>query len=49
MPTTPLRAVRVDERTWTAAQRKAIERGETVSEVIRRALKRYAHGSRAAR
>jgi predicted HicB family RNase H-like nuclease len=37
----PHRAVRVEDRLWRAAQAKAAERGETVSEVIRRALERY--------
>ena len=38
----PLRSVRVADPTWEAAQRRAAERGETVSDVIRRALRRYA-------
>lgn len=38
----PLRAVRVDDATWHAAQAKAAQRGETLSDVIRRALARYA-------
>lgn len=41
-PKTPLRAVRISQEVWAAAQAKAHERGETVSEVIRRALVRYA-------
>lgn len=40
-PRTPARAVRVDDTLWQAAQVKAAERGETVSDVIRRALERY--------
>ena len=40
-PKTPNRAIRVDDDLWRAAQLKAGERGESVSEVIRRALRRY--------
>ena len=39
-PMTP-RAVRVPDDLWRAAQTKADERGEYLSEVIRRALERY--------
>ena len=39
---TPIRTMRVDEQTWTAAQAAAAARGESVSDVIRRALVRYA-------
>lgn len=35
------RVVRVPDDLWTAAQAKADERGEYLSEVIRRALERY--------
>lgn len=35
------RAVRVEDELWDAAMRKAEERGEILSEVIREALKRY--------
>ena len=38
----PHRTIRVPDEEWRAAQDKAAERGETLSEVIRRALKRYA-------
>lgn len=38
----PARTIRVDAATWDAARAKAAERGETVTEVIRRALRRYA-------
>jgi hypothetical protein len=38
----PHRTIRVPDDEWRAAQEKAAERGETLSEVIRRALKRYA-------
>jgi len=38
----PLRAVRVDEETWTAAKVKAETERTTVSEVVRVALRDYA-------
>jgi antitoxin component of RelBE/YafQ-DinJ toxin-antitoxin module len=38
----PQRAIRIDDATWQAAQRHAQERGETVTDVVRRALRRYA-------
>ena len=38
---TPLRAVRVADGLWHATQDKAADRGETVSDVIRRALEKY--------
>jgi hypothetical protein len=44
-PRTPARAVRVPEDLWKAAQAKAEERGETVTDVIRRALDRYVRRS----
>ena len=37
-----LRSVRVSDAVWVAAQAKADERGENPSEVIRKALERYA-------
>jgi hypothetical protein len=40
-PKTPLRSIRVEEALWAAALVKSHERGETVSEVIRKALARY--------
>jgi hypothetical protein len=40
-PSNPARAVRVEDALWKAAQERAAERGETVSDVIRRALERY--------
>ena len=39
-PMTP-KAVRVPDGLWAAAQAKADERGEYLSEVIRKALERY--------
>jgi predicted DNA binding CopG/RHH family protein len=41
MPATPNRTIRVPEELWQAVKRKAADRGETVTEVILRALKRY--------
>ena len=38
----PLRSVRVPDAVWQAAQAKADEREENLSEVIRKALERYA-------
>ena len=38
----PARAVRVPDELWRAAKEKAAERGESVSDVIRKALERYA-------
>lgn len=40
-PSTPARAVRIEDDLWRAAQQQAADRGETVSDVIRRALERY--------
>lgn len=37
----PLRAVRVPDEIWQAAQERAEAEGRTVSDVIRAALKRY--------
>jgi len=38
---TPIRTVRVPDDVWQAAQERAAAKGETVSAVIVRALKRY--------
>lgn len=38
---TPLKSFRVSQELWDAAQVKAAEKGETVSDVLRRALERY--------
>lgn len=38
----PHRTIRIPDEEWRAAQEKARERGETLTDVIRRALKRYA-------
>lgn len=40
-PGTPRRTIRVPDALWTAAAAKAEERGESVSDVIRKALERY--------
>lgn len=40
-PATPTRSVRVPDELWEAVKRKAADRGETVTDVILRALKRY--------
>ncbi|MDN4174764.1 hypothetical protein QWY28_17515 [Nocardioides sp. SOB77] len=40
-PKTPKHGVRVPEELWQAAKRKAGDRGETLTEVIIRALTRY--------
>lgn len=41
-PKTPQRTVRVPDEVWNAAKAKADERGDNLSEVIRKALERYA-------
>jgi hypothetical protein len=41
-PKTPIRSVRIPDEEWRAAQARAAERGETVTDLIRRALRRYA-------
>lgn len=40
-PGTTARSVRIDDDLWTAALKRAAERGETVSLVIRKELVRY--------
>jgi predicted HicB family RNase H-like nuclease len=40
-PKTPLKSFRIPEDLYRAAQRKAAEKGESVSDVVRRALERY--------
>jgi predicted HicB family RNase H-like nuclease len=40
-PGKPARAVRVEDELWEAALAKAVAEGTTVSDVIRKALKRY--------
>ena len=36
------RVVRVSDRVWDAAKKRADEKGETVSEAVRKFLERYA-------
>lgn len=40
-PKTPLKSFRIPEDLYRAAQEKASERGETLSDVVRAALQRY--------
>ncbi|HET7689584.1 MAG TPA: hypothetical protein VFK41_04340 [Nocardioidaceae bacterium] len=40
-PKTPNRTIRVPDEVWEAARRVAADKGETITEVIVRALKRY--------
>lgn len=40
-PATPNHSVRVDQELWDAAKERAGERGETITDVIVRALKAY--------
>lgn len=40
-PKTPKRSIRVPEQLWQQAKRKAADRGETLTDVIVRALRRY--------
>ena len=41
----PARAIRVPDDLWAAVKRKAAERGETVSGIVRAALERYEAGA----
>lgn len=40
-PKTPHRTIRVEPDLWDAAKRRAAQQGESVSDVIRRALQTY--------
>jgi hypothetical protein len=40
-PKTPIRGVRVPDEEWKPAQAKAKRKGETVTDVVRRALRDY--------
>lgn len=40
-PKTPIKCFRIPAELYEAAQAKAAERGESVSEVVRKALDRY--------
>ena len=48
MPKQPMksRVVRVSDQLWSAAKQRAEERGETVSEAVRKFLERYSKGIR---
>jgi len=41
MSKTPLRAIRIDDELWEAAQVKAAEQGDNLSAIIRDALRTY--------
>lgn len=43
---TPPRSIRVPEDLWRAAMAVADERGESVTDVLRRALERYVRSAR---
>lgn len=45
-PKTPLRSFRIPDDIYQAAQAKAEERGESVSDAVRRALERYGKSKR---
>lgn len=47
MSKTPLRSVRIDAELWDEAQRVAKERGDTISSIIRDALRAYLEESKA--
>lgn len=40
-PRTPVRSVRIPDEVWEALRRRADERGETITDVILRAIHRY--------
>lgn len=40
-PKTPLRTFRIPDDVYKAAQAKAADKGETVTDVVKRALERY--------
>lgn len=46
-PKTPSRNVRVETPLWQAAQKLATQRGESVSDVVRRALEDYVRSANA--
>jgi negative regulator of replication initiation len=46
---TPLRSIRVPDDLWRAAMAVADERGESITDVLRRALERYVRTGRADR
>lgn len=44
-PKTPIRGFRIPDDVYNAAKAKAEEKGETLTEVVRKALERYAKRS----
>lgn len=40
-PKTPLRSLRISDALWEKAKKRADEKGETVSEAVRKFLERY--------
>lgn len=40
-PATPARSIRIPDEVWEALRRRADERGETIADVVRRALRAY--------
>lgn len=40
-PKTPQRTIRIPDKTWEAAKAAAEQRGDNLSEVIRKSLERY--------
>lgn len=40
-PKTKARSIRIDDKLWVKAQDRAAERGESVTEAIRKFLERY--------
>ena len=38
------RVIRIPDRVWDAAKKRADEKGETVSEAVRKFLERYSRG-----
>ena len=44
-PKTPMKSFRIPEDIYRAAQAKAAEKGETLTDVVRKALERYAKRS----
>ena len=43
-PKTKARSIRIDDDLWSKAQARAAERGESVTEAIRKFLERYSRG-----
>lgn len=40
-PKTPMHSFRVEDELWEAAKKRAVERGETLTEALRKFLRRY--------